>query len=80
MTESTQHEPSDDSIDEPDFGPPDDPEAEASALAEIAARNRRRILIPLAVLLTLFFVLSFFDPPPGESPPDPVQSGEEKIP
>ena len=80
MTESAQHEPSDESIDEPDFGPPDDPEAEASALAEIAARNRRRILIPLAVLLALFFILSFFDPPPLEPPPVQVPSVEETIP
>lgn len=48
---------------EPDFGPPADAAAEQATLDAIERRNRLRVLIPLALLISLIFALSFFDDP-----------------
>jgi len=48
---------------EPDFGEPEDAEAEARDIEALTQRNRRRILIPLVLLIALTVILSFFGDP-----------------
>ena len=48
---------------EPDFDAPVDAADEQATFEAIARRNRLRVLIPLAVLISLVFGLSFFGDP-----------------
>lgn len=64
------------STDEPNFDIDPNDADELRMTETVQARNRKRVLIPLALLLLLFTVLSFLGPQTedgSKSTPDPVE-------
>ena len=51
---------------EPDFDVDPNDADELKTTEEVQSRNRKRVLIPLALMLILFTVLSFLGPQDGE--------------
>ena len=64
--------------DEPDFDAEVDEEDEANRIEAVHGRNRRRILIPLVLLIALFILLSLMgapkQPAADQTPPVPAST------
>lgn len=66
--------------DEPDFDVDPNDEEELRTTEYVQSRNRKRVLIPLVLMLILFTVLSFLGPPADEDSQNPETTEQGKTP